>query len=273
MTRRGWTATGRPGARNLITDGQSLTPVRPEWSRNRCGMGFAAKCATFFSLWELGLRGEMARYHSWRPGVAAIWNRIHSTADPDSYLLVYVDPFSPGPFQQNSHLDDPNRSHPHIRHFKSLSSPLLGWLLTSPRPLPALSAWFFRKGFRIPLLLPPPAIRSQKSHRAGSFLGELSLSITAMVPRLSLADPGRSGASGRFIPLQFTTSNGVLPTGNQNFALTITRPPCITSVNNATFVVGTAKNLYNYDSEFGAQIDLEFHRYLAERGDLYSAGE
>jgi hypothetical protein len=44
-------------------------------------------------------------------------------------------------------------------------------------------------------------------------------------------------------------------------------------VKNATFVVGTAKNLYNYGSEFGAQIDLEFHRYLAERGDLYSAGE
>ena len=67
-------------------------------------------------------------------------------------------------------------------------------------------------------------------------------------------------------PLTFTASNGVLPTGTQNFTLTITRPPRITSVNNATFVVGTAKNLCNYDSEFGAQIDLEFHRYLAERG-------
>ena len=44
-------------------------------------------------------------------------------------------------------------------------------------------------------------------------------------------------------------------------------------MNNATFVVGTAKTLYNYDSEFGARIDLEFHRYLAEQGDLYSAGE
>jgi hypothetical protein len=66
--------------------------------------------------------------------------------------------------------------------------------------------------------------------------------------------------------LTFIASNGVLPTGTQNFTLTITRPPRITSVNNATFVVGTAKNLYNYDSEFGAQIDLEFHRYLAERG-------
>jgi len=28
-------------------------------------------------------------------GVASIWQRIHSTADPGSYLLVYVDPFSP----------------------------------------------------------------------------------------------------------------------------------------------------------------------------------
>ena len=37
----------------------------------------------------------MARCHSWRPGVASIWQRIRSTADPDSYLLVYVDPFSP----------------------------------------------------------------------------------------------------------------------------------------------------------------------------------
>jgi len=40
--------------------------------------------------------------------------------------------------------------------------------------------------------------------------------------------------------LIFTASNGVLPAGTQNFILTITRPPRITSVNNATFVVGTA---------------------------------
>jgi len=37
----------------------------------------------------------MARCHSWRPGVASIWQRIRSTADPDSYLLVDVDRFSP----------------------------------------------------------------------------------------------------------------------------------------------------------------------------------
>jgi len=87
-----------------------------------------------------------------------------------------------------------------------------------------------------------------------------------MVPRLSPADPGGGlGLVGDY-SLTFTASNGVLPTGTQNFTLTITRPPRITSVNNATFVVGTAKNLYNYDSEFGAQIDLEFHRYPAERG-------
>jgi hypothetical protein len=65
---------------------------------------------------------------------------------------------------------------------------------------------------------------------------------------------GRLGLVGDY-SLTFTASNGVLPTGTQNFTLTITRPPRITSVNNATFVVGTAKNLYNYDSEFGAQID------------------
>jgi Putative Ig domain len=41
--------------------------------------------------------------------------------------------------------------------------------------------------------------------------------------------------------LTFTASNGVLPAATQNFTLTITRPPRITSVNNATFVVGTAK--------------------------------
>src|SRR4030095_14158341 len=40
--------------------------------------------------------------------------------------------------------------------------------------------------------------------------------------------------------LTFTASNGVSPAGTQNFTLTITRPPRITSVNNATFVVGTA---------------------------------
>src|SRR5439155_1150535 len=41
--------------------------------------------------------------------------------------------------------------------------------------------------------------------------------------------------------LTFTASNGVLPAATQNFTLTITRPPRITSVNNATFVVGTAQ--------------------------------
>lgn len=40
--------------------------------------------------------------------------------------------------------------------------------------------------------------------------------------------------------LTFTASNGVAPNATQNFTLTVTRPPRITSVNNATFVVGTA---------------------------------
>src|SRR4051812_27635529 len=41
-------------------------------------------------------------------------------------------------------------------------------------------------------------------------------------------------------PVTFTASNGVAPAATQNFTLTITRPPRITSVNNATFIVGTA---------------------------------
>ena len=41
--------------------------------------------------------------------------------------------------------------------------------------------------------------------------------------------------------LTFTASNGVAPAATQNFTITITRPPRITSVNNTTFVVGTAK--------------------------------
>jgi hypothetical protein len=40
--------------------------------------------------------------------------------------------------------------------------------------------------------------------------------------------------------LTFTASNGVAPNATQSFTLTVTRPPLITSVNNATFVVGTA---------------------------------
>ena len=40
--------------------------------------------------------------------------------------------------------------------------------------------------------------------------------------------------------LTFTASNGVAPNATQNFTITVTRPPLITSVNNATFIVGTA---------------------------------
>src|SRR5438552_11832996 len=43
--------------------------------------------------------------------------------------------------------------------------------------------------------------------------------------------------------LTFTASNGVAPNATQNFTLTVTRPPVITSVNNATFVIGTANTL------------------------------
>ena len=51
---------------------------------------------------------------------------------------------------------------------------------------------------------------------------------------------GGNGLLGDY-SLTFTASNGVLPAATQNFTLTIARPPRITSVNNATFVVGTAK--------------------------------
>src|SRR5438874_9857280 len=42
--------------------------------------------------------------------------------------------------------------------------------------------------------------------------------------------------------LTFTASNGVAPNATQSFTLTVTRPPLITSVNNATFVVGTTNS-------------------------------
>jgi Putative Ig domain len=55
---------------------------------------------------------------------------------------------------------------------------------------------------------------------------------------------GRPGSGNGLVGdynLTFTASNGVAPAGTQNFTLRIVRPPRITSVNNATFVVGTAK--------------------------------
>jgi hypothetical protein len=51
---------------------------------------------------------------------------------------------------------------------------------------------------------------------------------------------GGNGLLGDYA-LTFTASNGVSPAATQNFTLTISRPPRITSVNNATFVLGTAK--------------------------------
>ncbi len=52
--------------------------------------------------------------------------------------------------------------------------------------------------------------------------------------------PGNGlGLAGDYA-LTFTASNGVASNATQNFTLTITRPPLILSVNNATFVVGTA---------------------------------
>jgi Putative Ig domain len=51
---------------------------------------------------------------------------------------------------------------------------------------------------------------------------------------------GGNGLLGDYA-LTFTASNGIAPAATQNFTLTIARPPRITSVNNATFIVGTAK--------------------------------
>jgi hypothetical protein len=52
--------------------------------------------------------------------------------------------------------------------------------------------------------------------------------------------PGNGqGLTGDYA-LTLTASNGVLPAAVQNFTLTISKPPRILSVNNATFVVGTA---------------------------------
>jgi len=52
--------------------------------------------------------------------------------------------------------------------------------------------------------------------------------------------PGNGkGLTGDYA-LTLTASNGVIPAAVQNFTLTISRPPRILSVNNATFVVGTA---------------------------------
>ena len=50
---------------------------------------------------------------------------------------------------------------------------------------------------------------------------------------------GLGQAGDYFVTL--TASNGVSPAATQNFKVTISRPPAITSVNNATFVVGTSK--------------------------------
>ena len=51
--------------------------------------------------------------------------------------------------------------------------------------------------------------------------------------------PGNGlGQTGNYL-LTLTASNGVSPAATQNFTLTISRPPAITSVNNATFVVAT----------------------------------
>ena len=51
--------------------------------------------------------------------------------------------------------------------------------------------------------------------------------------------PGNGlGQTGDYL-LHLTAWNGVIPVATQDFTLTITRPPAITSVNNATFVVAT----------------------------------
>jgi Putative Ig domain len=58
--------------------------------------------------------------------------------------------------------------------------------------------------------------------------------------------------------LTFTASNGVAPDATQNFTLTITRPPLILSVNNATFVVGTANSFTITTRNTQAKTTLSF---------------
>jgi hypothetical protein len=52
--------------------------------------------------------------------------------------------------------------------------------------------------------------------------------------------PGNGKGLAKDYALTLTASNGVIPAAVQNFTLTISKPPQILSVNNATFVVGTA---------------------------------
>jgi len=52
--------------------------------------------------------------------------------------------------------------------------------------------------------------------------------------------PGNGQGLAKDYALTLTASNGVPPAAVQNFTLTISKPPRILSVNNATFVIGTA---------------------------------
>ncbi len=55
----------------------------------------------------------------------------------------------------------------------------------------------------------------------------------------TLAGTPGAGSTGTYNRI-ITASNGVAPDATQNFTLTITQTPAITSVNNSTFAVGTA---------------------------------
>jgi large repetitive protein len=55
----------------------------------------------------------------------------------------------------------------------------------------------------------------------------------------TLAGTPAAGTGGTY-PITFTASNGVLPNSAQNFTLTVTQVPTISSVNHATFAVGSA---------------------------------
>ena len=78
---------------------------------------------------------------------------------------------------------------------------------------------------------------------------------------------GGNGLLGDYA-LTFTASNGVSPAGTQNFTLTITRPPRITSVNNATFVVGTANTFTVTTRSTVPKSTLSFTGTLPGGGDI-----
>ena len=87
--------------------------------------------------------------------------------------------------------------------------------------------------------------------------------------RRCLGRPGNGqGLIGDYA-LTLTASNGVIPAAMQNFTLTISKPPRILSVNNTTFVVGTANTFTVKALKHCSEIHSELYRRPASRCHLY----